>query len=225
MLRNTGGGGWFSTKPMASDVLRAQGLRATRGGAAVNPDSVDWASTDIRSFEFEQAPGPTNVLGAVKFRFPNKHDVYMHDTPERNLFGGAVRAFSHGCMRVQNPMHLAEVLLAHDKGWSIDRIKQQERGGGEIKLTTPIPVHVTYFTLWVDDSGTLVQRPDIYGLDGRVASMLEGREVQVASVSAPTTPRADAPIRVAQAVAKKRDLRKPVQQQTSFNPFGALFGN
>ncbi|MFX8546863.1 L,D-transpeptidase family protein, partial [Acinetobacter baumannii] len=81
----------------------------------------------------------TNVLGAVKFRFPNKHDVYMHDTPERNLFGGAVRAFSHGCMRVQNPMHLAEVLLTHDKEWPAAKIKEASSRGNEVKLTTPIP--------------------------------------------------------------------------------------
>ena len=97
-------------------MLDAHGLRVSRGGQPVNPDSVNWANVDIHSFDFTQPPGPTNVLGIVKFRFPNKHDIYMHDTPERHLFGGAVRAFSHGCMRVQNPVKLAEVLLAARQG-------------------------------------------------------------------------------------------------------------
>ena len=179
-LRNSGGG-WFSDKPLASSVLRARGLQVTRAGGFVDPDHIDWNAVNIQSYEFQQASGPQNVLGAVKFRFPNRHDVYMHDTPERNLFSGSVRAFSHGCMRVQNPMHLAEVLLSHDKGWSLDKIKIEERHGGEVKLTTPIPVHITYFTLTVDEAGTLHQYPDIYGLDSRVASALEGHAVQVAS--------------------------------------------
>ena len=99
------------------------------------------------------------MLGIVKFRFPNKHDVYMHDTPERHLFGGSMRTFSHGCMRVQNPIKLAEVLLAHDKGWPAEEVQSYVRRGGEIKLTTPIPVHVTYFTAVVDDAGKLHYRP------------------------------------------------------------------
>ena len=77
---------------------------------------------DIRRFNFIQPPGPTNVLGVVKFRFPNKHDIYMHDTPERFLFDKQARAFSHGCMRVQDPVRFAEILLGEDKGWSPSQI-------------------------------------------------------------------------------------------------------
>ena len=152
-LRSAGGGWFFSSG--ASPVLEAHGLRVSRGGQPVNPNSINWSNVDIHSFDFTQPPGPTNVLGIVKFRFPNKHDVYMHDTPERHLFGGAMRAFSHGCMRVQNPVKLAEVLLAHDKGLSTEQVQEYVRRGGEIKLTTPIPVHVTYFTAVVDDAGKL----------------------------------------------------------------------
>ena len=147
------------------------------------PNSINWSNVDIHSFDFQQPPGPTNVLGIVKFRFPNKHDVYMHDTPERHLFGGAIRAFSHGCMRVQNPVKLAEVLLAHDKGLSTEQVQEYVRRGGEIKLTTPIPVHVTYFTAVVDDAGKLHYRPDIYGLDSRVASKLEGQSVNLVTAT------------------------------------------
>jgi murein L,D-transpeptidase YcbB/YkuD len=191
-LRNTGWG-WFSSYPLASAVLAGHGLQVSRGGLPVNPDAVDWSKADIRQFDFVQPPGPSNVLGIVKFRFPNKHDVYMHDTPERHLFGGAVRAFSHGCMRVQNPIRLAEVLLAHDKGWSAAEVQAYVRRGGEIALTTPIPVHVTYFTAVVDEQGSVQTFPDVYDLDARVLSALEGRAVSLlpsASAAAPTAVRA-----------------------------------
>ena len=221
-LRDTGGG-WFSTKPLASSVLRAHGLQVTRAGVPVDPDSVEWSSVDINNYEFTQGPGPTNVLGAVKFRFPNSHDVYMHDTPERNLFGGTVRAFSHGCMRVQNPMHLADVLLAHDKGWTPDAVREQSRRGSEVTLTKPIPVHITYFTLAVDDSGTLTSKPDVYGLDGRLASAIEGREVEVTSSSAPQNPPAQ---RFAHGPRPKPKQRvRTAADEQPFNPFSALFGD
>ena len=225
-LRDSGGG-WFSSKPLASEVLKAHGLQVTRNGVAVDPDAIDWKAADIGNFEFEQAAGPTNVLGIVKFRFPNSHDVYMHDTPERNLFNGRVRAFSHGCMRVQNPLHLAEVLLTHDKGWPADKIKEYERHGNEVTLTTPIPVHVTYFTVTVDDAGTVSTWSDLYGLDSRVASALEGREIAVTSTAAvPSEPVAKPGSRTVQAPRMKPKTRQktaaaPLQP---FNPF-SLFQN
>jgi len=220
LLRNAGGGWFFSSG--ASAVLRGYGLHVSRGGRPIDPDSVSWSSVDIQSFDFTQPPGPTNVLGIVKFRFPNKHDVYMHDTPERNLFGGAIRAFSHGCMRVQNPIRLAEVLLAHDKGWSTEQVQEYVRRGGEIKLTTPIPVHVTYFTAVVDDAGKTNFRPDIYGLDSRVASRLEGQAVHLVTSSIENPEgidRSDPPGR-----AKARTRQKAASSQ-SYNPFAAIFGN
>jgi murein L,D-transpeptidase YcbB/YkuD len=222
-LRNTGGG-WFSSKPLASAVLEAHGLQATRGGVPIDPDAVDWASVDIRNYEFTQGPGPTNVLGIVKFRFPNRHDVYMHDTPERHLFAGAVRAFSHGCMRVQNAVRLAEVLLAHDKGWSPDKVRDYVRRGGEIALTQPIPVHVTYFTVTVDDAGAVAVRPDIYGLDSRIAFALEAREADIAA----TRPASGGEPAARSAVvsrAKPREQRKPAEAPLPFNPFSSLAGN
>lgn len=242
-LQDTGGG-WFSSKPLASAVLKAHGLRATRGGAPVDPDAVDWSKVDISSFHFEQPPGPTNVLGSVKFRFPNRHDVYMHDTPERHLFGGAVRAFSHGCMRVQNPMHLAEVLLAHDKGWSPGEVKDAQRRGGEIKLSTPIPVHVTYFTVTVDDDGKLQTRPDLYGLDSRTIAALGEREERIAETGSLGRERgrtkraslaaanAEASVSALSSPDQPAARRKPKKPQKVVNApkqpstlFEALFGN
>ena len=97
-------------------------LRIQRGGRDVDPATVDWATADIRQFHVYQPPGENNVLGNIKFRFPNKHDVYMHDTPQKQLFNADVRAFSHGCMRVRNPQRLAELLLAEDQGWPAQRV-------------------------------------------------------------------------------------------------------
>src|SRR5262249_25611252 len=122
-----GSGGWFSFAPSASQILAGHDLKVSRGGVPIDPASVDWSKVDIRTFDFTQPPGQKNVLGMVKFRFPNRHDIYMHDTPERHLFGGAVRAFSHGCMRVQNPVRLAEAILLHDRGWSSDRVGEYAR--------------------------------------------------------------------------------------------------
>ncbi len=215
-LRETGG--WlFGTS--ASSVLRGHGLQVNYAGRPIDPNSVNWSSADIRSFEFVQPPGPTNVLGIVKFRFPNKHDVYMHDTPERHLFGGATRAFSHGCMRVQNPVKLAEILLATDKGWSPEKVAEYVRRGGEIKLDKPIPVHVTYFTAVVDDAGKVKYHGDLYGLDRRIATALEGRTVNLAVASAEPEPAPQAPQQ--QRVPSKS--RKKASQTGSF--FDSVFGN
>jgi L,D-transpeptidase YcbB len=217
------GSGWFFSGPTASAVLGGHGLQVSRGGHPVDPDQIDWQNTDIQSFDFTQPPGPKNVLGAVKFRFPNRHDVYMHDTPERHLFGGAVRAFSHGCMRVQNPIKLAEVLLAHDKGWSSDKVQQYAQRGGEIKLDTPIPVHISYFTAVADDNGKVSYFGDIYGLDSRLAGALTGQAVRLAGASVTTSSIAGAADSGSDPPNRKRSQRarqKPVAATTtSFNPF------
>lgn len=220
-LRNTGSG-WFSSKPLASSVLAGHGLQVSRGGRPVDPDSVDWSKADIRSFDFVQPPGPRNVLGIVKFRFPNRHDVYMHDTPERHLFGGAVRAFSHGCMRVQNPVHLAEVLLAKDRGWSGNEVQGYARRGGEIRLATPIPVHTTYFTAVADEDGKVATFADIYGLDGRVTSALEGQTVRYT----PSAGRSAEPAsRMVQTGGRAKSRPRQKSEPPSFNPLAAIFGN
>lgn len=225
-LRSSGSD-WFSFKPSASAVLRAHGLIASRGGRPVDPDSIDWSQVNINSFHFTQPAGARNVLGIVKFRFPNKHDVYMHDTTERHLFGGAVRAFSHGCMRVQNPMRLAEVLLARDKGWSVEQVKAAERRGEQVTLSTPIPVHINYFTVSVDDAGKVVTRADLYGLDSRVAAAIDARDVSVASSATrkPVAVAAELPERTSAEPRRKRRPRRAANADASDNPFASLFGN
>ena len=147
----------------------------------------------------------------------------MHDTPERHLFGGTTRVFSHGCMRVQNPVRLAEVLLAHDKGWGTDKVQEYVRRGGEIKLTTPIPVHITYFTAVVDDDGKLHYRPDVYGMDGRMATALEGRAVHM--VAAPIDTREPTAAKAERTAGKKAAAQKKTTSSGSFNPFSIFSSN
>ncbi len=208
-----GGGGGGS-----SEVLqRMGGLRVSVNGHEVDPDSVDWSNVDIRRYQFIQGAGARNVLGVVKFRFPNKHDVYMHDTPDRHLFNSGLRAFSHGCMRTQNPVHLAEVLLAHDKGYSAAQVHEMVESGvtNEIKLTSVIPVHVAYFTAEVDDQGQVRNFSDVYGLDAKVASALRGQPVHfasdpvIAAADDGNRPRADNRDPYRDSYQRSRDPRSP----------------
>jgi L,D-transpeptidase YcbB len=181
LLRKSSGGGLFAIFGggySAQAVLDAYDLRAYVGGRQIDANSVDWGNVDIRRYNFQQPPGPKNVLGDVKFMFPNVHDVYMHDTPERNLFTKSYRALSHGCMRVHEPRRLAEVLLAEDKGWSAAKVQSMFASGGEVALDKHIPVHITYFTARVDDNGKLQTYGDFYGLDSRVGAALFGRKVR-----------------------------------------------
>ncbi|MGI9404317.1 MAG: L,D-transpeptidase family protein, partial [Hyphomicrobium sp.] len=132
--------------------FQRQGLRLSRNGRVIDPNSIDWSQADIRRFDVYQPPGSGNALGIVKFAFPNKHLVYMHDTPTKSLFDRTTRAFSHGCVRIRNPQRLAEILLAEDKGWDaaqIDDLIKNGPGNNEVHLDRRVPVHVTYFTAWI----------------------------------------------------------------------------
>ncbi len=218
--------GWFGggSERTPASVLARHGLRVSVNGQVVNPDNINWSSVDVNRFNFIQPAGPTNVLGVVKFRFPNKHDVYMHDTPQKHLFSAGQRAFSHGCMRVQNPVRFAEVLLEHDKGWASDRVRSMVPRGGEVKLTKSIPVHNVYFTAMADADGKVRTAGDLYGIDSRMASALEGRSVAIASKGEP----AAADGEVAQRPRGERQGRPKIQtarSSPSSNPFAGLFGN
>jgi L,D-transpeptidase YcbB len=158
-------------------VLERHNLRIQHRGRDIDPASVDWASADMRNFHVYQPPGETNVLGVVKFRFPNKHDVYMHDTPQRNLFNVPVRAYSHGCMRVRDPVRLAELILAEDKGWQPARVAAAvtAKEDNQINLSRKFPVHMTYFTAWVEEDGRLQLYGDLYGHESRISLGMEGK--------------------------------------------------
>jgi L,D-transpeptidase YcbB len=160
-------------------VMAAYKLNPTINGRPVDANAVDWNRVDIRQFSFVQPAGAENPLGLVKFRFPNRHDVYMHDTPQKGLFGQSFRALSHGCMRLEQPRKLAEVILSEDKGWSGDKVGGLYAGtSNEIKLSNPVPVYLTYFTARVDEDGKVQKYSDIYGHDERLMSALRGNVVR-----------------------------------------------
>jgi L,D-transpeptidase YcbB len=137
-----------------------------------------------------QPPGAANALGRIRFNFPNKFLVYQHDTPDKYLFSRAVRDYSHGCMRVQDPDKYAEVLLSitnPGEGYSVERIRRMY-GTGEIdiRMKTPIPVHLTYQTAFVNDDGKLELRNDIYGRDAKYFAIMRGEEHKVADIAIET---------------------------------------
>jgi murein L,D-transpeptidase YcbB/YkuD len=163
--------------------FQKQGLRMSKNGRPVDPYNVDWSSADIRQFDVQQPPGGANVLGQYKFTFHNKHIVYMHDTPTKQLFNQASRPFSHGCMRVRNPGRFAEVVLEFDKGWTPEQVAEIVNGAPvetPIALDKKIPVHTAYFTQWVNDGGELMSFKDVYGHEQRVTLALQGRFDQIA---------------------------------------------
>lgn len=121
-----------------------------------------------------QLPGEANSLGLVKFLFPNSYNIYLHDTPSRSLFGETSRAFSHGCIRVGEPARLAGFLLPDTTKWSAEQIRKAMKGGKErtVTLNNKVPVFIAYFTAFIDRSGQLNFRKDIYNLDDRLAASL-----------------------------------------------------
>ena len=166
-----GGGGGYDTS-----VFARNGLRVAVGNREVDPSRLDWSRIDIRALNVYQPPGPENVLGNVKFLFPNKHDVYMHDTTQKHLFARPVRAESHGCMRVQNPDQFASVLLKRDQNWSGGQVEAAFHNSNDrqVPLRETIPVYVNYFTLWVNADGSMSTFADLYGHDARMAAALFG---------------------------------------------------
>ncbi|MEA3027296.1 MAG: L,D-transpeptidase YcbB [Alphaproteobacteria bacterium] len=131
-----------------------------------------------------QPPGDKNALGRIRFNFPNKFLVYQHDTPDKHLFAHDKRAYSHGCMRVENPAKYGEVLLGltqPQEHYTAERL-QKMFGGSEVNINFPqsIPVHLTYQTAFVDDSGMLEIRDDVYGRDQRLLAILKGSDRKMA---------------------------------------------
>lgn len=159
--------------------LAAKGFEAVSGEQAFDVRSINWAqySPSNLPFRLRQRPGPSNALGRVKFMFPNRFNIYLHDTPARSLFAKAKRAFSHGCIRLARPIDLAQQVLAGEKGWSRGRIDQvlasQERT--VVNLSQPIPVHITYATAWRDGTGNIRFAADIYNRDDALLRALFGR--------------------------------------------------
>jgi murein L,D-transpeptidase YcbB/YkuD len=148
-------------------------LQVIRGWEArpqkVNPHTIDWSTVSAAHFPYRlrQDPGPGNALGRVKFVFPNRFQVYIHDTPSRELFARPVRAFSHGCIRLEKPLELAAYVLRDAPAWSHEAIDATVAQGvtRQVPLPQLLPVHLVYHTAWVDADGTVHFRADIYGYD------------------------------------------------------------
>ena len=139
----------------------------------VDPGSINWGAVNPGSIRIRQVPGDHNALGRIKFMFPNQHSVYLHDTPSKRLFERDFRAFSHGCVRVDNPLEFADAILpTAAPDWNSERLEALYGGPEQrIDLTTPIPVHLAYFTTWIDADGTLRSFEDIYGYDGEIRAL------------------------------------------------------
>jgi len=157
-----------------SNAMRKKGIEIRTGwgknAKLVNPSSIDWAQYRYSKevpFRFAQVPGPGNALGKVKFLFPNKYAVYMHDTPSKSLFNKSKRAFSHGCIRLQKPRELLKTFASFNS--NVDFSKSQKILKGKNKtyytLKQKVPVDVIYLTAWVDYDGKLQFRNDVYNYD------------------------------------------------------------
>ena len=145
----------------------------TAAGKSVDPSTVNWSS---KSFPYliRQKPGKDNSLGLVKFMFPNKYSVYIHDTPAKSLFAREDRALSHGCIRLQNPEKFAALLLQDQPQWTEEKIRESMNRESEliVNLKTKIPVVLVYLTFWADSRGEAHFRQDIYNRDAEVLEFL-----------------------------------------------------
>mgnify|MGYP000857293087 CR=1 FL=1 len=153
------------------DYLQKELIRAFDGwnGPELDPYSIDWRHADVSRIKFRQDPGPQNALGLVRIDMPNEHIVYMHDTPMKWLFNQTGRAFSAGCVRVQDVFELVEWIARYEPGWERPGRVQEVIARGEaldVKLTRPVPVFFAYITAWAEADGRAEFRPDIYGRDG-----------------------------------------------------------
>ncbi|MEQ9487568.1 MAG: L,D-transpeptidase family protein [Alphaproteobacteria bacterium] len=160
--------------------LKTKGIRVFSDWSAdaveVDQTTIDWANMRPNAipFKFRQDPGPLNALGGVRFSLTNDFFIYLHDTPDRNLFHKSRRSFSSGCIRVKEVLALAMFALNGDANWPVDRVQTAMEAPESriVKLSNPLPVLITYSTAWVDDSGLLQFRDDVYGRDKRLSQKL-----------------------------------------------------
>ncbi len=158
-------------------------------GGSLNPASIDWNAPEVVNYRFVQDPGSFNALGIVRINMPNKNSVYMHDTPLKQLFSQSARAFSSGCVRVQQVLDLVAWLLAPN-GWTAEKVQAAAEGGKSINVSLgkSVPVHFVYLTAFVAENGMVQFRPDIYGRDAPGADDTEGQSAVVAQERSAVTP-------------------------------------
>lgn len=163
------------------EYLEKEKIRVLTGnfnGPEIDAAKVDWNTATSTQIKFRQEPGPQNALGLMRIDMPNSEGVYMHDTPMKPLFQQRSRAFSAGCVRVQDVFKLGEWIARYEQGWEQPgRIEQIIEGGQplDLTLTRPLPVYFTYITAWAEPNGSVQFRPDIYGRDGH-AMLTAGRD-------------------------------------------------
>lgn len=158
-------------------------------GQVIDEDAVDWYDESaLARLHFRQEPGPQNALGLVKFQFPNQFDVYMHDTPQDALFNKERRALSHGCIRLENPVALAEYVMRDNPQWTTEKISAAMNAGHEqaVALKEHLPVHIGYFTAWVNPDGSVTYTDDPYNLDEN-QSRVFGQRVSTQELRKSTT--------------------------------------
>ena len=160
-------------------ITNARGQRVNRG-------AVDFSAYSTRNFPFNmrQPPGKSNALGLVKFMFPNKYNIYLHDTPEKHLFSQEVRAYSHGCIRLADPFDFAYALLAGQEDQPKEYFQRILKSGSETKveLDQPVPVHLIYRTAQTDEKGHIEYRRDVYGRDAKIWNALSEAGVTLRGV-------------------------------------------
>jgi murein L,D-transpeptidase YcbB/YkuD len=165
------------TTYLARQRMRVFRHSESGGLEEIDPSTVDWAQVTAENFVFQlrQDPGPSNALGRVKFMFPNRFNVYLHDTPTRTLFERSARDFSSGCIRIEKPIELAEYVLSGDPNWTRDRIMTAIAAGSEetVRLPESITVHLLYWTAWAEDDGSIQFRRDVYNRDARLYAELQ----------------------------------------------------
>ena len=139
------------------------------GASEITPESIDWNTVTKKNFVYKLRQDPTNsnALGRVKFIFPNKFSIYLHDTPAHELFNKIKRTFSSGCVRVEKPIKLAAYLLTDNSKWTFEKLTAEvnSKKTRTILLSDPINIHILYWTAWVDKDGIVNFRDDIYGRD------------------------------------------------------------
>lgn len=155
-------------------ALEHKNVRMYKDGVEIDPTTIDWRYTSVRQFRLTAPPGPRNPLGTVKFLFPNRFDVYLHDTSEPQLFAKAERAFSSGCIRVSDPAALSNWLLSDKPNWSDEKRRSilDSRRQTRLNMENPVPVYITYITAWLGEDGRPVFRPDIYNRDAALAAAI-----------------------------------------------------
>jgi murein L,D-transpeptidase YcbB/YkuD len=177
-----GGGGLFGSN---TSILAQHELNVNYNGKRIDPSSIDWNHVNMGAISFTQAPGPNNVLGKVKFVYPNPYSVYMHDTIKEGLFDKVSRAEGHNCPRVANPGKIAAVILAQDQNMPQAEVDKLLASGynSAISISHRVRVLTTYFTAVVDDEGKLESFADVYKLDGGVASAVLGKSAKPEAVA------------------------------------------